>query len=460
MLKNLKIISPLFFVILITTNSFSQKNNESVSIIASGSGTTLNDAKQNALRSATEQAFGVFISSNTEIFNDQVVADQIASVSIGNIKSFELLNQSQLPNGSWGVTLKALVSLDNLKSFVESKGISVEFKGGLFAINIKQQLLNEVAEIQAISQMVGLLHEPMQQSFNYEIKSLDPKSLDIDSKNWEIPLTVKAITNENINFCSDYIIKTLAAISLSDEEVKSYKKLNKDVFIVYVPSPKWNYTFYLRKQASIDAISTLTNQWPFYTSLFTINSGIDEINGNNTKMEQIHKFSIVDKDFVYGDFSQQTIKKITFYFLKAGKEAATYSLIDKRTLSQIEQMNGYRVEPRGIVSKFKYGGFLVYEKSGHGLVVSIMDIGLIMDWNTAKTNTDNLSINGYNDWILPTVEELMEICKKLNKIGVGNFKNDDYYAPYLGDSKGLYFNFGDYPNGFEGRGNVRPVRRF
>ena len=195
MLKNLKIISPLFFVILITTNSFSQKNNENVSIVASGSGTTLNDAKQNALRSATEQAFGVFISSNTEIFNDQVVADQIASVSSGNIKSFELLNQSQLPNGSWGVTLKALVSPDNLKSFVESKGISVEFKGGLFAINIKQQLLNEVAEIQAISQMVGLLHEPMQQSFNYEIKSLDPKSLDIDSKNWEIPLTVKAITN-------------------------------------------------------------------------------------------------------------------------------------------------------------------------------------------------------------------------------------------------------------------------
>lgn len=343
-LKNLKIFSPLFFVLLITTNSFSQKNNDNVSIIASGSGTTLNDAKQNALRSATEQAFGVFISSNTEIFNDQVVADQIASVSSGNIKSFELLNQSQLPNGSWGVTLKALVSPDNLKSFVESKGISVEFKGELFAINIKQQLLNEVAEIQAISQMVDLLHEPLQQAFNYEIKSLEPKSLDSDSKNWEIPLNIKAITNENINFCSDYLIKTLEAICLSQEEVKSYKKLNKDVFEIYVPSKKWNYTFYLRKQKSIDTINTLTNQWSFYTSLFNINSGIDIINGNAFKTEFIHKFSSIQYEFVHGDYSKQIIRKISIYFLKDGKEAANYSLLDKRTLTQIEQMNGYKVE--------------------------------------------------------------------------------------------------------------------
>lgn len=34
--------------------------------------------------------------------------------------------------------------------------------------------------------MVGLLDESMQISFDYVIKSSEPKSLDAESKNWEI----------------------------------------------------------------------------------------------------------------------------------------------------------------------------------------------------------------------------------------------------------------------------------
>ena len=169
-----------FSIVLILSTQISQAqgSDKNISITVSGSGKTLEDAKQTALRSATEQAFGAFISSKTEMFNDQVVADQMASVSSGNIKSFSILNESPLPDGSWGVTLKALVSVDKLTSFVEAKGIAIEIKGGMFALNIKQQSLNELGEVKAVSEMVGLLHEPMQISFDYIIKSSDPKSLD------------------------------------------------------------------------------------------------------------------------------------------------------------------------------------------------------------------------------------------------------------------------------------------
>ena len=179
------IIITVLFVIL-QQIVFAQDADKTVTITVSGSGKTQADAKQSALRSATEQAFGAFISSKTEMFNDQVVADQMASVSSGNIKSFLILNESQLPDRSWGVTLKAIVSVDKLTSFVEAKGIAIEIKGGMFALNIKQQLLNEQGEIKAVSEMVGLLHEPMQISFDYVIKSSDPKSLDAESKNWSI----------------------------------------------------------------------------------------------------------------------------------------------------------------------------------------------------------------------------------------------------------------------------------
>jgi hypothetical protein len=149
-IKKFCILLFIWGICAISKNTFAQEPSKDVTITASGSGKTIEEAKQSALRSATEQAFGAFISTKTEIFNDQVVADQMSSVSSGNIKSFEILNQDQLPDGRWGLTLKAIVSVDKLTSFVEAKGVTIEVKGGLFALNIKQQLLNELENLTSL----------------------------------------------------------------------------------------------------------------------------------------------------------------------------------------------------------------------------------------------------------------------------------------------------------------------
>jgi hypothetical protein len=432
---------------------FAQDADKTVAITVSGSGKTQEEAKQSAFRSAIEQAFGAFISSKTEILNDQVVADQIASVANGNIQSFSILNESQLPDGSWGVTLKALVSVSKLTSFVEAKGIAIEIKGGMFAINIKQQLLNEQGEIKAVSEMVGLLHEPMQISFDYVIKSSDPKSLDAESKNWEIPLVVTATTNKNIDFCANYCIKTLAALSLSSEEVTSYQSLNKAVFSVVINYNGVAKTFYLRKQSSINALNTLTSQWAFYTRLFTVQSGMDESNGNGEG--KIHDFN----------GSRNYNNNCTINFLTIGQQAATFSWKDKRTLSQIEQMTGYKVNPRGVVSQFKHGGFVVFEDNGHGLVAAITDLGKKMSWNSAKSACEELILNGYSDWHLPSKEELNSVYVNLKKVGVGGFENHCYWSSNVGDDGfecRQYFNTGSKTcNRFEYENcNVRAVRTF
>lgn len=391
-----------------------QDDSKDITIKASGSGKTLEEAKQAALRSSTQQAFGAFISSKTEIFNDQLAADQMASVSSGNIKSYEVLNESQLPDGSWGVTLKALVSISKLTSFVEAKGIAIEIKGGMFALNIKQQLLNEQGEIAAVCEMVGLLHEPMQISFDYVIKSSEPKSLDAESKNWVIPLEVTATANKNMDFCANYCIKTLKALSLSDEEVAKYKSLDKSVFAVEVNYKNVAQTFYLRKMESVDALETLTRQWEFYTRLFTVQSGMDESNGIG--IGKVHVFSSI-----FG-IGYDNIENKTINFLTTGEQAANFSWKEKRTLSQIEQMTGYKVVPRGVVSQFKHGGFVVYEENGHGLVAAILDLnGKEKNWSTAKTACDELILNGYNDWYLPSKKDLNAVCVNLRRIGVGGF---------------------------------------
>jgi hypothetical protein len=369
------------------------------------------------------------------------------------VKSYEVLNESQLPNGTWASTLRVIVSVDKLTTFVEAKGITVEIKGGLFALNIKQQLLNEQGEINAMANMFGILHETMQVAFDYTIKSEEPKSLDAESKNWEIPLTVTSTANKNIDFCANYFMKTISAISLTQEEVDIYKSLNKNVYkLVVKPSGDWEETkvFFFRKKNSIDIISSLISNWEFYIRLFAVQSGIDEKNGEgkgnvNPLFENNLRYPV----------NLQTV--------------ATYTLNDKKTLNQIEQINGYSIKPRGVISYFKHGGYVVYEDNGHGLVATITDLDLddgYGNWNTAKTACKDLILNGYSDWYLPSKDELNAIFVNVKQLGLGSFNNKytcywsstEYvtnYAWYINFSEGTIKN-GSYGNEF----NVRAVRAF
>ena len=416
-MKSLKTILSIFFILLATTNGFSQTNSKDVSITSSGSGKTLDDAKQAALRSATEQAFGAFISSKTEMFNDQVLANQISSVSSGNIKSYSILNESQLPDSSWGVTLKAEVSLSKLTSFVEAKGIAIEIKGGMFALKIKQLLLNEQNERNVIFEIVSLLHRVMQISFDYVIKSSEPQALDGQNINWGIPLRVEATFNKNIDFCANYCIKTLAAISLSDDEVYQYQRNNKSTFPVVINYKGVAKTFYLRKKSSLNVLKTLTSNFEFYSRLFTLELGIDSLYGNE-----------IANDKGEGSFYVFTSNLFFLNFPHKGEPAALFLWQDKRTLSEIEQITGYKVKPRGVVSQIKHGGLVVFEENGHGLVTAMTDLGNEMDWNSAKTACEELILNGYSDWYLPSKEELNSVYVNLKQVGVGGFADNSYWS--------------------------------
>ena len=426
-----KLLVVIIFFVFSIKIVFAQDAEKAVTITVSGSGKSQEEAKQSALRSAIEQAFGVFISSKTEILNDQVVAEQMASVSSGNIKSFLILNESQLPDGRWGVTLKAIVSVDKLTSFVEAKGVAIEIKGGMFALNIKQQSLNELGEVKAVSEMVGLLHEPMQISFDYVIKSSDPKSLDADNKNWGIPLEVSATSNKNIDFCANYFIKTLAALSLIDDEVAIYKSLNKTVYPVLINYKGVAKTFYLRKKASINIINSFLDNWEFYLRSFTVRTDIDESNGKG--LGKIRAFNISKNYDLNGDKLNEDVE---INFFSTGLLVGIFSWQDKLTLSQIEKLNGYTVKPTGVSSLFKNGGFVVYEKDGHGLVASVSDLET-MDWDNAKRACSELVSGGYSDWHLPSLNELNALYVNLYKNKIGGFAQE--YVNYF-SSEEVNFN--------------------
>jgi hypothetical protein len=434
MLTRIKTLFTLVFFSIFFI-SYSQEADKTVSITVSGSGKTKNEAKQSALKSAIEQALDTFISSKTEKLNDQAVANQLASVSSGNIQTFSILNEFQLPDGKWSITIKAIISLSSLKSYVESKGFAIEIKGGLFALNIKQQILKEKGEIKTIREMVGFMHEPLQTAFDYSIKSSEPKSLDAESKNWGIPIVVEAIANKNMELCANYFIKTLTSLSLTPEEIETYRNLNKKIFPVEVQYEGDKKIFYLRKIQSIFAISAILNQWKFYTSLFkfktvdwknyTFEGDFIDLTGNGESWFNSRSFSELPNGTWEDSFTDNNFIKLSIGFLRPGSKAGTFSWLQKLSISEIELIEKLIVEPRGIVSKFKFGGYVVTEENGHGLIASISDIG-VMNWENANKACSELEFNDFDDWRLPSKLELKTIHHNL-----GKFKNgaliDKYY---------------------------------
>ncbi len=439
----MKQYSILFLVVAFSAIAFAQTGGQDVTITASGSGESMEQARQNALRNATEQAFGSFISSKTEIFNDTVVADEMASVSSGNIRSYDVLNEAQLPDGRWSATLRVIVSVDKLTTFVESRGVTLEVKGGLFALNIKQQLLNEEGEFAALTDMVGILHETMQTSFDYVIQNGTPISQDATSELWGIPLEVTATCNSNFDFCVDFFNRTLAAVSLSPAEVETYVSLNKPVFPLDVTHHNQSVTYNLRNQKSLSVIWSLASNWEFYTRLFSVHSREVKLDGSRLKgIGEVELHGLV-QNFRDARRAYPDLIRLQLHFPDTDGIAATFNWTDALSLAELERVNGYSVEPRGVVSTFKHGGYVVWESEGHGLVMSPVDIGKT-SWQDAIAACEKLVLNGYDDWRLPNITDMeyITIVYSLGApAGLVSGGNDHYWTMHKSDFDDVWATF-------------------
>ena len=223
-----------FLIIVVFLSSVVQaQGDKTVTLTVSAQGQTIIEAKQNAIRDAIEQAFGTFISSNTEILNDELVKDEIVSVSNGNIQDYEVISEIKLPNGNYAITLKANVSINKLSAFVESKGVEVEFKGGLLAVNVNQQILNEKNEVKTIENIDNVCRKILDKSYDFEIIRGAPKQAKASAKSsngWIVPLQIDVKFNENIEQFRDYFYNSISALSMSESEIQKYQDLGKPTF--------------------------------------------------------------------------------------------------------------------------------------------------------------------------------------------------------------------------------------
>lgn len=246
-----KIILTYFVLLFVNINLMGQNDDQLSTLVVTAKAESEEKATQSALRSAIEQAFGTFISSNTEILNDEMIKDEIISVSNGNIQNYKIISSVQVTNKSVAVTVKATVSISKLTSFVESKGGSVELKGGLFAANIKQQQLNEKSEFKAILNICKVTDDLLKKSFNYEIKTSSPVQ-NPDGK-FDLNYTINSYSNENFKSAGNFLMNSVMGLQMSESDVNSYEQIKKETYKIVINDNE----IFLRNKKSTIAIQNL-----------------------------------------------------------------------------------------------------------------------------------------------------------------------------------------------------------
>lgn len=215
----------LLLVFIFSAALINAQTVDDVTLVVSGDGATKEAATHVALRSAIEQAYGVFVSANTEILNDELVKDEIATVTSGNVKSYKELTAVILPNGNHMVSLQAVVSTKKLSAYAQSKGASCEFAGATFGANLKLHELNCKNTEIAFNNLRKQIKALAPYIFSVKLELGDPV-MGSNQKAAELPYTISLYSTPQTYELSDLIITTLSALKLSPEQAYSVGQMN------------------------------------------------------------------------------------------------------------------------------------------------------------------------------------------------------------------------------------------
>lgn len=193
-----------------------------VELIVSGIADDKEKATLQALRSALEQTYGCFISSNTKVLDDILVNDEIITISQGSIVSYEEISAVNLHDNKVQVTLKVKTSISDLASYTQSKGISyAAFNGSILGSNLKLYELNKRNEVKTLKNLYeALINLPMVLDFNLNIGK--PQK---DDDLIHIPFDISLSLNHNFEILAQTFYTTL--ISISEFNKKNKKSLDE-----------------------------------------------------------------------------------------------------------------------------------------------------------------------------------------------------------------------------------------
>lgn len=400
----------LLILFSLLTLNVSSQDDKTVTLVVTGQGKTIDEAKQKAIRIAIEQTFETFITSKTEILNNDLIIDELLKLENGIIQNFEIINEVLLPNNQYNIILNVSISLVHLKKFTLSKGITAEFQVGLFAMNIVLQELYEKNEQKVIDELYNLILNNLTHCIDYKIHVSNPF---LNENKWSIPINIQYTFNKNYKILIDQIYILTQALSISSSEIQNYKKLNKEVFQLILEIPGNSSIFHLRKKYTHERIKSIPYIFLKYCVLST-----QYENG----LEKVNLIDVVDK---FGSIIINSSLRVYSYSF----ESIVRSINDLRT---------HKVQDKGIYTEIK----LLEQRleQSNNLLKKYYNNQLF--WSIGLTSNENSKIAIFN-----TKENLANMSEKQSKIIDKKWFNKDFSEAALSFSQfnSNQFGFGNSP---------------
>ena len=147
-IKHIALIVLMLIAGATTSVASAQKD---VELVVASDGNSKQDATISALRSALEQVYGAFVSSNTKIMNDRLVSDEMVSITNGVVKKYTYLTEKEIA-GKYYVVLKAIISPQKLLSYAQPNGTSsIKIDGAQMATDMRLKKINEKNRLSALN---------------------------------------------------------------------------------------------------------------------------------------------------------------------------------------------------------------------------------------------------------------------------------------------------------------------
>mgnify|MGYP001190631867 CR=1 FL=1 len=345
----------LIITILATTGIYTQ-NSDIIEITTSASGITKEIAIQDALRSALEQSYGSFISTKTNIKNDELLKDEIVAITNGEIHDYELVSETKIESG-YAVTIVAKISKSVLNNFVtQSGGDAIIFDANVFSTKIRLQRLNENAEIKSVENILEILEKIYSKSIEFEFSTSNPKINERNSK-WRVDFEIYTKYNENILNFNDYFSSSLEKIAMTKKQKIAYDELGKSTYPILIN----NEFYYFRNEASYSAINNFlvrlrskfmdvvieTNEgrsifnpttWDYAKNFF-----IPYLSHTEYRYPNYNEFNETYVTYANGEYNTQSYKSDCDFILKSGLDGSVlhrnFKIPKKESDSDILMLN-------------------------------------------------------------------------------------------------------------------------
>lgn len=347
------------FLSIVYLQANAQKSNDEVTLVVSATASTEDEAIKTALRSAIEQTYGTFVSANTTLLNDELVKDEIVTISSGNIKEYNKIESYENTNGQISVVLKATVCITKLVTYAKSKGASTEFAGASFAMNMKMLELNKQAEEKALINLLLFIKESLPSAFDRNIQFIDPSIprrfdfydngtgrvllprtyepnyeendnvsdddmiLNKEDINWaqnvaeecyEMSILISYVNNNNTEPFISYVKNYLKSISLTEDEREYLEKTGMDFIQYFFYIPDYPASYYYFRNGS-DVIGSFTCQLAkifdnyFFNFYVVDNLGGRSLVDYHTKMATVS----IPKEDRFGNYSSGVLSPKSFF---------------------------------------------------------------------------------------------------------------------------------------------------